>query len=223
MKEIIVTTGDIKETINSFNEEFYELLDEQANNNLPIEDKVTHKTLKNIRAQYNADIKALDNEVKKITKTTTQKIKDSANEQLKDFIANGEKIDKKIKTFEAELRLMKECDCIELFDSKDKPDFLKYSQVFKETWYNETYSLTTIEREIDSVIEKVKDDLMLLSNNEDIEEYKKTLDVIPILRKNVKEEQRVSLHMTITVENKVRYNELIEFLENKKFEYEMEE
>lgn len=91
-------------------------------------------------------------------------------------------IDSQIKDFEQRKKDEKREAIIELWNSKEKPEFLEAFDLFNEKWLNSTYTMAKVEEDIDEIIAKTMEDLKTLEGLpefgfEAVEEYKRTLSL----------------------------------------------
>lgn len=91
-------------------------------------------------------------------------------------------IDSQIKDFEQRKKDEKREAIIELWNSKEKPEFLEAFDLFNEKWLNSTYTMAKAEEDIDEIIAKTMEDLKTLEGLpefgfEAVEEYKRTLSL----------------------------------------------
>lgn len=91
-------------------------------------------------------------------------------------------IDSQIKDFEQRKKDEKREAIIELWNSKEKPEFLEAFDLFNEKWLNSTYTMDKVEEDIDEIIAKTMEDLKTLEGLpefgfEAVEEYKRTLSL----------------------------------------------
>lgn len=91
-------------------------------------------------------------------------------------------IDSQIKDFEQRKKDEKREAIIELWNNKEKPEFLEAFDLFNEKWLNSTYTMAKVEEDIDEIIAKTMDDLKTLESLpefgfEAVEEYKRTLNL----------------------------------------------
>lgn len=91
-------------------------------------------------------------------------------------------IDKQVKEAEEQKKKEKALAIEELFKSMAKPEWLNLGAIFNSKWLNATFSMKSVNEEIESRLEQINNDLATLSNLpefgfEATEVYKSTLDI----------------------------------------------
>lgn len=102
-------------------------------------------------------------------------------------------IDSQIKGYEDSKKDEKRQEIIEMWDKKDKPEFLGFDRIYNPKWLNATISLKKIEEDMDLLIATVKANLDTLDSLPEFgfeakEVYKTTLD----LQRAIAEGQRLA-------------------------------
>lgn len=137
------------------------------------------------KARLNKLKEALDDKRKEIKKQCLMPY-EKFEKQVKDILAIIDAplilIDKQIKEYDEQKKLAKKAEIENIFESIEKPDFLKLESIFNEKWLNATVSLKKVTEEITSAINKTKDDLQTLEglteySFEAIEMYKTNLNI----------------------------------------------
>jgi hypothetical protein len=133
--------------------------------------------------------KAMSDERIKIKKECLKPYEDfEAKIKELDGIVNKaiQNIDGQVKGFEEQKKAEKLEAIKELWnngvDYQDKPEWLKFDQIFNEKWLNASVSMKAIDEEMFSRLSQIEEDLKTLSNLpefsfEAIEEYKQSLDI----------------------------------------------
>lgn len=97
-------------------------------------------------------------------------------------------IDTQVKAFEDAEKEQKRADVIALWDSLDKPDFLTIDNVWSDRFLNKTATMTGIQNEMETFVNRVKTDLSTLANipadDVAIDTYKRTLNVASALEES---------------------------------------
>lgn len=143
------------------------------------------KEAKSDRASLNKLKKALNDERIRLEKEYMKPF-NTFKSQINEIIGIVDEpigiIDGQIKDFEQRKKDEKRDAIIELWNSKEKPDFLNKHDLFNEKWLNSTYTMAKVEEDIDEIIAKTMDDLKTLESLpefgfEAVEEYKRTLSL----------------------------------------------
>lgn len=147
------------------------------------EDKI--KEAKSDRASLNKLKKALNDERIRLEKEYMKPF-NTFKSQINEIIGIVDEpigiIDGQIKDFEQRKKDEKRDAIIELWNNREKPEFLENFDLFNEKWLNSTYTMAKVEADIDEIIAKTMDDLKTLESLpefgfEAIEEYKRTLNL----------------------------------------------
>lgn len=97
-------------------------------------------------------------------------------------------IDTQVKAFEDAEKEQKRADVIALWDSLDKPDFLTIDNVWTDRFLNKTATMSGIQSDMETFINRVKMDLATLANipadDVAIDTYKRTLNVASALEES---------------------------------------
>ena len=97
-------------------------------------------------------------------------------------------IDTQVKAFEDAEKEQKRADVIALWDSLDKPDFLTIDNVWSDRFLNKTATMSGIQSDMETFINRVKMDLATLANipadDVAIDTYKRTLNVASALEES---------------------------------------
>lgn len=147
------------------------------------EDQVKHA--KADRANLNKFVKALSDErikVKKQCMKPYEEFEAKVNELSKIVQEPIKLIDSQIKGYEEQKKQEKLNEITYHFNSTDHPEWLHISKIMSEKWLNTSVSMKSIQEEINSRIEQIKNDVAALSNLpefgfEATEVYKTTLDI----------------------------------------------
>ena len=147
------------------------------------EDQV--KQAKADRANLNKFVKALSDErikVKKQCLKPYEEFEAKVNELSKIVQEPINLIDKQVKEYEEQKKRDKLDEITNFFNSTDHPEWLHISKIMNEKWLNASVSMKSIQAEIDSRLEQIKNDIATLSNLpefgfEATEAYKTTLDI----------------------------------------------
>lgn len=143
------------------------------------------KEAKSDRASLNKLKKALNDERIRLEKEYMKPFNTFKN-QINEIIGIVDEpigiIDGQIKDFEQRKKDEKREAIIELWNNKEKPEFLEAFDLFNEKWLNSTYTMAKVEEDIDEIIAKTMDDLKTLESLpefgfEAVEEYKRTLSL----------------------------------------------
>lgn len=143
------------------------------------------KEAKSDRAKLNKLVKALEDKRKEIKKLCLEPY-DKFEKQIKEVIEIINEpialIDGQVKEYEEQKKKEKQEEITNLFDSKDKPAWLKLQSIFDTKWLNATKSMSQVEKEIDEKIEKINADIKTLESLpefsfEAIETYKNCFDL----------------------------------------------
>lgn len=102
-------------------------------------------------------------------------------------------IDSQVKSYEEQKKQNKMDAIVEFFNSCEVPEWLHFSQIMQDKWLNASVSMKSIQEEINTRLEQIKNDLATLSNLpefgfEATEVYKTSLD----MNKAISEAQRMS-------------------------------
>lgn len=147
------------------------------------EDKI--KEAKSDRASLNKLKKALNDERIRLEKEYMKPF-NTFKSQINEIIGIVDEpigiIDGQIKDFEQRKKDEKHDAIIELWNNREKPEFLENFDFFNEKWLNSTYTMAKVEADIDEIIAKTMDDLKTLESLpefgfEAVEEYKRTLNL----------------------------------------------
>jgi hypothetical protein len=147
------------------------------------EDQV--KEAKNDRAKLNKLKKALNDERIRLEKEYMKPFNEFKG-QVNDIIGIIDEpiaiIDSQVKEFEQRKKDEKRDSIIELWNSKEKPEFLDEFDLFDERWLNSSVSMKKVEEDIDGIIKKTMDEVKIIEelpeySFESLEEYKRTLDL----------------------------------------------
>jgi hypothetical protein len=147
------------------------------------EDKI--KEAKSDRASLNKLKKALNDERIRLEKEYMKPFNEFKS-QINEIIGIVDEpigiIDGQIKDFEQRKKDEKRDAIIELWNNREKPEFLEDFDLFNEKWLNSTYTMAKVEADIDEIIAKTMDDLKTLESLpefgfEAVEEYKRTLSL----------------------------------------------
>lgn len=143
------------------------------------------KEAKSDRAKLNKLVKALEDKRKEVKKLCLEPY-DKFEKQIKEVIEIINEpialIDGQVKEYEEQKKQEKQEEITNLFDSKDKPAWLKLQSIFDAKWLNATKSMSQVGNEIDEKIAKIYSDLKTLESLsefsfESIETYKNCLDI----------------------------------------------
>lgn len=97
-------------------------------------------------------------------------------------------IDTQVKAFEDAEKEQKRADVIALWDSLDKPDFLTIDNVWTDRFLNKTATMSGIQSDMETFVNRVKMDLATLANipadDVAIDTYKRTLNVASALEES---------------------------------------
>lgn len=97
-------------------------------------------------------------------------------------------IDTQVKAFEDAEKEQKRADVIALWDSLDKPDFLTIDNVWSDRFLNKTATMSGIQSDMETFVNRVKMDLATLANipadDVAIDTYKRTLNVASALEES---------------------------------------
>lgn len=97
-------------------------------------------------------------------------------------------IDTQVKAFEDAEKEQKRADVVALWDSLDKPDFLTIDNVWSDRFLNKTATMSGIQNDMETFINRVKMDLATLANipadDVAIDTYKRTLNVASALEES---------------------------------------
>lgn len=159
--ELQITQGAIKTNLDDLKKELAEIADRYKDLIIKEKDiKPAKADLANLRKIK----KSVDDRRKEI-KAEWNKPYEAFEKEVKEAIAiidePIEQIDSKLKEFEAQRKNEKELHCRELFEENigELTDFLKFSDVFRDTWLNKSVEDTEIISDISGERLKVKNDL----------------------------------------------------------------
>lgn len=117
--------------------------------------------------------------------------------QVKDLITIIDKpvalIDKQIKVYEELKKEEKKVEIEKIFESLEKPEWLKLEQIFSEKWLQSSVSIKSVKETIETAIENILKDMQTLENLPEFgfeaqQVYSSTLDI----NKAISEAQRMS-------------------------------
>ena len=117
--------------------------------------------------------------------------------QVKDLITIIDKpvalIDKQIKAYEELKKEEKKVEIEKIFESLEKPEWLKLEQIFSEKWLQSSVSIKSVKETIETAIENISKDMQTLENLPEFgfeaqQVYISTLDI----NKAISEAQRMS-------------------------------
>lgn len=154
------------------------------------------KEAKSDRANLNKLKKAMNDERIAMEKKYMAPFNEFKN-QINEIIGIIDKpiaiIDSQVKEFEQRKKDEKRDEIIDLWNSKEKPDFLNKHDLFNEKWLNTTYSMAKIEAEMDETLDRIQTEINTIESLtefgfEAMEEYKRSLD----LTKAIAEGQRLA-------------------------------
>jgi hypothetical protein len=188
------------------------------------EDQV--KEAKTDRAKLNKLKKALNDERIRLEKEYMKpfnEFKGQVNEIIGIIDEPIAIIDSQVKEFEQRKKDEKRDSIIELWNSKEKPEFLDEFDLFDERWLNSSVSMKKVEEDIDGIIKKTMDEVKIIEelpeySFESLEEYKRTLDLSKAIsegkrladiqkRKEEAERQKVELEKAMKEEEERIQNE----------------
>ena len=158
------------------------------------EDQV--KEAKTDRANLNKLKKALNDERIRLEKEYMKPFNEFKG-QINEVIGIIDKpiaiIDTQVKGYEEKKKDEKRDKIIELWNSKEKPEFLDEFDLFDERWLNSSVSMKRVEEDIDSIIDKTMTEINTIESLsefsfEAMEEYKRTLN----LAKAIEEGKRLA-------------------------------
>lgn len=91
-------------------------------------------------------------------------------------------IDQRVKDYEEEKKNEKRLEIGQMWETKERPDWLTLPMIFDERWLNASVSMKHIEEEVDGKLQKIFAEVETLEGLSDfsfesIEEYKRTLDI----------------------------------------------
>lgn len=233
LNEIKFKVGEIEFNKDKIKNEVIEYI--KKFDNLIITEQDAIKDFKDIRANLNKVIKEIDDRRKQV--------KNEYNKPLNDFekdvkeITNlindvNSKIDIQIKDYE-EKQKEKKLELIKEYISKHNLE--KYQDlIIKEEWLNKTYTITSIDEELEQLEEKIKGELLAIetfstSNIEKAEllnDYNKCLNLVEVMQnynerklvvKSVtengdKEKHTITLEITATIGEMEAIKDLMEKL-----------
>ncbi len=180
-----------------------------------IYDESSISDAKKDRATLNNFINALDSERKKVKKVYLEPL-DRFTGEVNEVITAVEdvvvEIDTQVKSYEKKKKEEKHAECVEYFNSvipEEIKEFVPYTKIHKEEWLNSSKSLSSVKKEIDAIIEKIKSELQTLETlGGDISELKylyfENLNLAETITKHERkkaEKQRIQESMAKQVPN----------------------
>ncbi len=205
----------VKQELNNYLDKFREIEYNEENIEIAKSDKATLNKLS----------KAIDTKRKEVKNKYTEPLKEfeAKCNELKALVDNqSSEIKKVTDEFDEKLRQQKKEECLKLYESKieDLKEIISFEKVFNTSWLNKTYKISEVEKDIDGVINTVRDGLKAieeLHTEFEVEvknEFLNNFDITKaILKHNQLQEQKTRLQKANEEKEKIIETKVDEMLE----------